>query len=54
MQVLLPSGTVEADVDNATFAVLIPSSDLGPGKPKIYNVKLLNADNVPIYEGPLG
>jgi hypothetical protein len=54
MQVMLPSGTVEADVDNATFAVLIPSSDLGLGKPKTYNVKLLSADNVPIYEGPLG
>jgi hypothetical protein len=53
MQVMLPSGTVEADVANATFAVLIPSSDLGPGKPKTYNVKLFSADNVPIYEGPL-
>lgn len=53
MEVLLPSGTVQADVANATFAVLIPPSDLGPGKPKTYDVRLFSADNVPIYEGPL-
>jgi hypothetical protein len=55
MQVTLAkSGVVEADVANSTFAVLIPSSDIGPGNPKTPNVKLFDLNNRVIYEGPLG
>jgi hypothetical protein len=52
MQVLMAkAGTVEADVANATFAVLIPPSDLSSGKSP--NVKLFDKNNTMIYEGQL-
>jgi hypothetical protein len=53
LQVELARGPVVADVANSTFALFIPPSAIGPTNPKSLTVRLYDASNNLIYDGPL-